>query len=69
MSVNEETIRQSANQIWESEGRPEGHAERHWKQAVILAESENDTKGTDQKKSVDPSEKKGPTEPAQPDQT
>lgn len=67
MSVNEETIRKLANQIWESEGRPEGHAERHWDQAVILAE--NDAKGNDQKKSVDPSEKTGPTEPGQPDQT
>lgn len=69
MSVNEATIRTLANQIWESEGRPEGHSDRHWKQAVALAESENDANDTSQKKSTDPSEKKRVTEPAQPDQT
>ena len=28
-----ELIRSRAHEIWEEEGRPEGHAEEHWRQA------------------------------------
>lgn len=30
-------IREFAYQIWESEGKPEGHSERHWEMACKLA--------------------------------
>lgn len=30
-------IRELAYQIWESEGRPEGEAERHWEMALKLS--------------------------------
>lgn len=39
MNVDEETVRQLAIMIWETEGRPEGHHERHWQMATKLAES------------------------------
>ncbi|RYE52113.1 MAG: DUF2934 domain-containing protein [Sphingobacteriales bacterium] len=65
----EDLIRKSAHQIWESEGRPHGHSDRHWKQATILAESEQDAENIALKRSIDPSEATGPHEPAQPDQT
>ena len=40
MNVNEQRIREFAFQIWESEGRPHGQHERHWKMASKLAEAE-----------------------------
>ncbi len=40
MSVEEKRIREFAYQIWESEGKPEGHEERHWEMARKLAEAE-----------------------------
>ncbi|WP_065834098.1 DUF2934 domain-containing protein [Pseudomonas syringae] len=39
MNVDEETVRQLATMIWETEGKPEGHHERHWQMATKLAES------------------------------
>lgn len=39
MSVDEEAIRQLAQLIWETEGRPEGQQSRHWEMATKLAES------------------------------
>lgn len=69
MSVNEETIRKLVNQIWESEGRPNGQADRHWQQALTLAEGTNHAKEVGRQRSIDPSEAKGPIEPTQPDQT
>ena len=35
----EEEIRKVANQIWESEGRPEGRADAHWAQALAQLEA------------------------------
>ena len=35
----EEDIRKVANQIWESEGRPEGRADTHWAQALAQLEA------------------------------
>jgi len=68
MSVNEETIRKLARQIWEDEGKPDGQSERHWKLATDIAQ--RDENNTHQgKRSIDPSEATGPTEPEQPDQT
>ncbi|WP_175649827.1 DUF2934 domain-containing protein [Pseudomonas sp. Marseille-P9899] len=40
MSVEEKRIREFAYQIWESEGKPEGHESRHWEMARKLAEAE-----------------------------
>ena len=39
MSVDEEAVRQLAQLIWETEGRPEGQEARHWDMATKLAES------------------------------
>jgi hypothetical protein len=46
-SPEEEAARRSrierlAHQIWESEGRPEGQAERHWSMAERLVEVEEE---------------------------
>lgn len=40
MNPDEQRIRELAYQIWESEGRPEGGAQRHWQMARKLAEAE-----------------------------
>lgn len=40
MSHDEQRIREFAFQIWESEGKPSGQAERHWQMACKLAEAE-----------------------------
>nr|GEY93432.1 hypothetical protein [Tanacetum cinerariifolium] len=39
MNVDEETVRQLAQLIWETEGKPEGQESRHWEMATRLAES------------------------------
>ncbi|MEQ7920386.1 DUF2934 domain-containing protein [Xanthomonas sp. WHRI 1810A] len=39
MSVDQDTIRQLAEAIWETEGKPEGQQDRHWDIATRLAES------------------------------
>ena len=69
MATNEEEVRQLAHQIWEAEGRPDGQSDRHWQEARTLAEKEHGAKKVGLKRSIDPSEAKGETEPAQPDQT
>lgn len=40
MHTNEQLVRQFAYQIWESEGKPDGQAMRHWEMACILAEGQ-----------------------------
>ena len=40
MQPNEHVVRQFAYQIWESEGKPEGQAARHWDMACKLAAGE-----------------------------
>lgn len=40
MQPNEERVRAFAHQIWESEGKPEGQASRHWEMACKLAAGE-----------------------------
>lgn len=42
MNINEHRVREFAHQIWESEGRPEGQAGRHWEMACKLAATEDD---------------------------
>lgn len=43
MNLNEQQVREFAYQIWESEGRPFGHSERHWEMACKLAAAHADT--------------------------
>jgi len=40
MQPNEHVVRQFAYQIWESEGKPDGQAARHWEMACKLAGGE-----------------------------
>jgi hypothetical protein len=40
MQPNEQLVQQYAYQIWESEGRPDGQAARHWEMACMLAEGQ-----------------------------
>lgn len=40
MNPNEQRIREFAYQIWQSEGKPHGHAKRHWEMACKLAASD-----------------------------
>jgi len=40
MSTEDKRVREFAYQIWESEGKPEGHDARHWEMARKLAEAE-----------------------------
>ena len=42
MNLHEQQVREFAYQIWESEGRPMGHSERHWEMACKLVASHND---------------------------
>lgn len=46
MNIDEQRIREFAFQIWESEGRPHGQHERHWKMASKLAEAEAQAQST-----------------------
>lgn len=39
MDIDEATIRELAQAIWDVEGRPEGQEVRHWEMATRLAES------------------------------
>ncbi len=36
----QERLRQLAQEIWEAEGRPDGHAARHWAMAERLVDAE-----------------------------
>lgn len=40
MKVDERRVSELAYQIWESEGRPEGQHDRHWRMAHSLAQAE-----------------------------
>lgn len=40
MNNEEKRVREFAYQIWESEGKPEGHEARHWEMARKLVEAE-----------------------------
>lgn len=67
MISNQQHIQELAYYLWLSEGKPEGQSAKHWHVATLMAEKENSH--PHQKRSVDPSEKNGSTEPEQPDQT
>lgn len=43
MHLDEKKIQERAHQLWEREGRPEGAAQSHWKQAAEEIRSEAET--------------------------
>lgn len=65
---NENEIRELAYYLWVSEGKPSGQSDRHWQLATKMAAEQKSGQAA-AKKSIDPSEAKGTTEPKQPDQT
>lgn len=67
MISNQQHIQELAYYLWLSDGKPEGQSDKYWQIATSMAEQENNLPR--QKRSIDPSEKKGSTEPEQPDQT
>ena len=67
MSKKQE-IEELAYYLWISEGKPNGQSARHWEIATKMVE-EQQRNPTAPKRSTDPSEAKGTTEPEQPDQT
>ncbi len=69
MITNEHDIKELAYYLWLSEGKPEGQAGQHWKTATKMIADKNRTSHQSPKRSIDPSEAKGQTEPEQPDQT
>ena len=67
--ANEHEIRELAYYLWVSEGKPSGQSDKHWQMAIKMA-AERDKHGRSaEKRSTDPAEAKGTTEPEQPDQT
>lgn len=71
MNTHEQRIREFAYQIWESEGRPEGHTERHWHMASKLAEThaasaQEYAGSTEPAPSIEPIVPISPSQPAQP---
>ena len=82
MSISEQRIREFAYQIWESEGKPHGHTERHWEMASklaqvhaasanqvgeeVLQQNVQQAGSTEPAPSVEPIQPISPTEPAQP---
>jgi hypothetical protein len=67
MISNQQNVQELAYYLWISEGKPEGQSSRHWAIATKMVEEQN--KFGRPLRSTDPSEKKGSTEPEQPDQT
>lgn len=53
-SDREERIRQMAHRIWESEGRPQGQSERHWKMAERLVQASEESAGEGSQPLKDP---------------
>lgn len=43
-----ERTRELARQIWEAEGRPDGHSDRHWQMAERLVDAEIEAAQYDQ---------------------
>ena len=71
MSSNDHRVREYAYQIWESEGKPHGHDDRHWEMARKLADSHAATESqqsasTEPLEPLNPQEPTRPTEPVQP---
>jgi len=70
MNINEQRVREFAYQIWESEGRPIGHSDRHWEMASKLAESQGDsdipTPPSEPVEPISPGEPAHPVSPTEP---
>ena len=70
MNINEQRVREFAYQIWESEGRPIGHSDRHWEMANKLAESHADsdipTPPSEPVEPISPGEPAHPVSPSEP---
>lgn len=67
MINNQQHIQELAYYLWISEGKPEGQSDRHWLIATSIAAKEKSH--PHQRRSIDPTEAKGSSEPEQPDQT
>lgn len=50
----EDEIRRRAYSIWESEGRPDGHHERHWLQATKEVDAATEKGAGEAQKPIDP---------------
>ncbi|RYE01356.1 MAG: DUF2934 domain-containing protein [Sphingobacteriales bacterium] len=68
MNINEQRVREYAYQIWESEGRPVGHSDRHWEMASRLAQSDNSvpTPPSEPIEPISPGEPAHPSSPSEP---
>lgn len=67
MNTNEQHVREFAYQIWESEGCPVGHSDRHWAMARKLAASHDEHSHADTDvPASEPVEPISPGEPAHP---
>jgi hypothetical protein len=70
MNINEQRVREFAYQIWESEGRPFGHSDRHWEMASKLAEShaasDIPTPPSEPVEPISPGEPAHPVSPSEP---
>lgn len=54
MNIDERRVRELAHQIWESEGRPDGQHERHWRMALSLAAAEAGKSAPESEEPVQP---------------
>lgn len=45
--IDDERVRQRAHEIWESEGRPEGRHDEHWRRARAELEQELERRNAD----------------------
>jgi len=66
MNINEQRVREFAYQIWESEGRPFGHSDRHWEMASKLVEAHGDSDIPAPGEPVNPISPGQPAHPAPP---
>lgn len=66
--LNHHDIRELAYYLWVSEGKPNGQSDKHWQIATKMVEEQKNGLPA-LMISTDPSDAKGATEPAQPDQT
>ncbi|HTF95006.1 MAG TPA: DUF2934 domain-containing protein [Cellvibrio sp.] len=64
MNTQQQEIQEVAYYLWISEGKPDGQSAKHWDIAQRSVAEKHKPK-----RSIDPSEAKGTTEPEQPDQT
>jgi hypothetical protein len=66
MIIHEQRIREFAYQIWESEGKPQGHSGRHWEIAFKLATRSHSDSDIQPMAANEPVEPISPGQPAHP---